>query len=69
MFLCARIIQNFIESIEEHDMARIEQLDDTAALDFLCEIYERSYGAKPSGVAMFLIKSKFKLNVNVAQAA
>lgn len=69
MFLCARIIQNFIESMEEHNMMKIESMEDNAALDFICELYESTYGAKPSGVAMFLIKSKFKLSIDLAQAA
>ena len=69
MFLCARIIQNFIESIEENELAKVELMDDDSALDYLCKIYENTYGAKPSGVAVFLIRSKFKLEEAAAPLA
>ena len=70
MYLVSRIIQNFIESINEEEFFQMEAMDDQEALEHICSIYENTYGAKPSGVAMFLLKAKFKLsNVELARVA
>lgn len=69
MFLVSRIIQSFVETIEEDDMHRIEHMGDDDAMGYLCDLYEDNYAAQPSGVAMFLIKTKFKLAVEVPQLA
>lgn len=70
MFLAAKIVQNFINSLDEKDIVKIQQMNDGEALDYICELYEIEYGAKPSGVAMYLIKSKFKLSsVDLAMQA
>lgn len=61
MYLVSTIVRNFIESIDEDDIMQIEAMQDEQAVDRLCEIYENTYGAQPSGVAMFLLKSKFQL--------
>lgn len=61
MYLSEGIIDNFIESIDEADMMRIEELSDEDAYKYIASLYKRSYGASPSGTGIFLIRSKFNL--------
>lgn len=61
MYLSEGIINNFIESIDESDMMQIEELDDEKAYDHLAGLYKENYGVDPSGVGVYLLRSKFQL--------
>ncbi len=61
MFLTNIIINNFVEALEEEDLMLIESMDDENAFNHLSKLYERAYGVEPSGVAVYLLRSKFKI--------
>lgn len=61
MFLSEGIINNFIESLNDADMMRIESLDDQAAYQYLVGLYRKNYGADPSGAAIYLLRTKFNI--------
>jgi hypothetical protein len=61
MFLSEGIINNFIEAIDDSDMAKIEHLDDNAAYQYLAGLYRKNYGADPSGAAVYLLRNKFNI--------
>ncbi len=61
MFLSNIIINNFVEALEEEDLMLIESMGDESAYEHLSKLYERTYGAEPSGVAVYLLRSKFKI--------
>ena len=61
MYLSEGIINNFIESIDEADMMHIEELDDEKAFDHLADLYKQNYGVDPSGVGVYLLRTKFNL--------
>ena len=55
------IINNFVEAISEEDLMLVESMADETAFEHLSRLYERTYGAEPSGVAVYLLRSKFKI--------
>ncbi len=61
MFLAEGIINNFIEAIDESDLAQIDSLDDEEAFNYLSELYKLEYGAMPSGTGIYFLRSKFQL--------
>jgi hypothetical protein len=61
MFLAEKIIQNFVEGIDEEDFVTIESLNDEEAFKYICGLYEKNYGIPPSGVGIYLLRTKFKL--------
>ena len=61
MYLTNIIINNFVEAIEEEDLMIVESMADEVAYQHLSKLYERTYGAEPSGVAVYLLRSKFKI--------
>ncbi|MCE2928089.1 MAG: hypothetical protein LW817_00475 [Candidatus Caenarcaniphilales bacterium] len=61
MFLSEGIINNFIESIEEVDLMRIDALEEEEAYKYLASLYKKNYGASPAGTAIYLLRSKFSL--------
>ena len=64
MFLAESIINNFIEAIDESDLAHLEELDDSAAFEYLAKLYQQSYGALPSGTGIYFLRSKFQLGTD-----
>ncbi len=65
MYLTNIIINNFVEAIEEEDLMLIESMGDETAYEHLARLYERTYGAEPSGVAVYLLRSKFKIGAEL----
>lgn len=61
MFLSEGIINNFIESLDDADMMRIESLDDTEAYQHIAGLYRKNFGADPSGAAIYLLRTKFNI--------
>jgi|GEM_PF-3516762 len=61
MYLTSIIINNFVEAISEEDLMLVESMADETAFEHLSRLYERTYGAEPSGVAVYLLRSKFKI--------
>jgi hypothetical protein len=62
MFLSEGIIQNFIEAIEEEDMLCIEAIkSDDEVYKYIANLYKKSYGVPPSGVGVYLLRTKFNL--------
>ncbi len=61
MYLSSIIINNFVEALEEEDLMLIESMNDEDAYTHLSKLYERNYGAEPAGVAVYLLRSKFKI--------
>jgi len=59
--LTSIIINNFVEAISEEDLMLVESMADETAFEHLSRLYERTYGAEPSGVAVYLLRSKFKI--------
>lgn len=56
MLLTELIIHNFINSINRDDIHKIEKMSNKKALSHLFSLYEESYGAKPSGAALDMLK-------------
>ncbi len=69
MYLTNIIINNFVEAIEEEDLMIVESMEDEAAYQHLARLYERTYGAEPSGVAVYLLRSKFKIGKELENRA
>lgn len=61
MYLAKIIIDNFVESIEEEQLLLMESMNDAQAYAHLSVLYEDAYGAEPSGVGIYLLRSKFKI--------
>lgn len=61
MLLSKRIIQNFIEAMDEEDVMKLESMSDDSAYSYLCKLYESTYGARPSGAGVYLLRTQFKL--------
>ena len=61
MFLAEGIINNFIEAIDESDLAQIEDMNDAEAFEYLAKLYKLNYGALPSGTGIYFLRSKFQL--------
>jgi len=61
MYLSEGIINNFVESLDEAEITQIESLNDQDAYKFIAHLYEKSYGAEPSGAGIYLIRKKFKI--------
>lgn len=61
MFLGENIINNFIETIDESDLAQLEALDDADAFEYLAKLYKDNYGALPSGTGIYFLRAKFQL--------
>lgn len=61
MFLAEGIINNFIEAMEESDLAHIDDLDDSKAFEYLAKLYKVNYGALPSGTGIYFLRTKFQL--------
>ena len=61
MFLAEGIINNFIETIDESDLAHIDELDDDKAFDYLADLYKLNYGVGPSGTGVYFLRTKFQL--------
>lgn len=61
MFLAEGIINNFIEAIDESDLAYIDELDDAKAFEHLAKLYKLNYGALPSGTGIYFLRTKFQL--------
>ncbi len=65
MFLSEGIIQNFIEAIDEEDMLCIEAIkDEDEVYKYIANLYKKSYGVPPSGVGVYLLRSKFNLGTD-----
>ncbi len=69
MYLTNIIINNFVEAIEEEDLMIVQSMEDEAAYQHLSRLYERTYGAEPSGVAVYLLRSKFKIGKELENRA
>jgi hypothetical protein len=69
MYLTNIIINNFVEAIEEEDLMIVESMEDEIAYQHLARLYERTYGAEPSGVAVYLLRSKFKIGKELENRA
>ena len=61
MFLAEGIINNFIEAMDESDLAQLEQMDDAQAFEYLAKLYKLNYGALPSGTGIYFLRTKFQL--------
>lgn len=61
MYLSEGIINNFIENIDEAEMTQIESLDDQDAYKFIAHLYEKNYGAEPSGAAVYFLRTRFQI--------
>jgi hypothetical protein len=62
MFYSEPIIENFIAGISQEDFLKIEAVDDDEqAYSMISKLYERVFGAAPSGVGEYLIRNKFQI--------
>lgn len=61
MYLSEGIIDNFIENLDESEVTQIDSLGDQDAYKFIAHLYEKNYGAEPSGAAVYFLRTKFKI--------
>ncbi len=62
MFLSEGIIRNFIEGLEEEEILNIEAIDsEEEAYKYIASLYRKNYGTDPSGVGVYLLRTKFSL--------
>jgi hypothetical protein len=62
MFYSEPILENFIAGISQEDFLKIEAVDDDEqAYSMITKLYERDFGAAPSGVGEYLIRNKFQI--------